>query len=261
MNSGIIINNISKCYHDDRLNDISIIDNISIEIKEKEFICILGPSGCGKSTFLKLLGGVENFSSGSISFKSNTYDKCIDKKALKDFGFLPQDGDLMPWLTVQKNIKLMLDIFSLKGIKWLDRIDEMLTMIGLLDYKDAYPHELSGGMKQRVGIARALVHDPEILLLDQPFGALDAITRKILSLDMLNIWKKAKKTIIMVTNNVEESLFLSNRVFVFSKIPSKILRVFDVDIPFEERTHDKIIDNENYQKLREELDSLIRTYE
>lgn len=258
MKNIISVKNISKSF-DTKYGIEKTVENISIDISDKEFVCILGPSGCGKSTFLKMLGGIETLSSGSIIFDGKEYDKIIEKDVLQNFGFVFQDPNLMPWLSSQKNLKIMLDIFKLKGSEWIKRIDEMLSLVGLLEYKDVFPHELSGGMRQRVGIARALVHNPRALLLDQPLGALDAITRKMLSSDILRIWKETQKTIVMVTNNVEEALFLAKRIVVFSKLPASIIDVFDVDIPFEERTHEQIIDNKNYQAIREKLHLLIRS--
>ncbi len=259
MHSFISIKNLSKSF-DTKQGISEVIHNVSLDVAERERVCILGPSGCGKSTILKMLGGIETFSSGTVAFDKKVYDKHLDKDALKNFGFVFQDSNLMPWLTAEKNLKIMLDIFGLKDKAWLDRIDSMLELVGLLDYKKAFPHELSGGMKQRVGIARALVHNPGILLLDQPFGALDAITRKMLSADMLRISTETQKTMLMVTNNVEEALFLAQRIVVLSKMPTSILDVFDVDIPVEERTHDAIIDNKNYQVLRDTLHVLVRAY-
>ena len=147
---------------------------------------------------------------------------------------------------------------NLKGQKWSRRIDEMLTIVGLQDYKDIYPHELSGGMRQRVGIARALVHDPQILIFDQPLGALDAITRKMLSFEILNIWRKTQKTIIMVSNNVDEALLLANRILILSPLPGSIIKEINVDIPYEERTPN-INTNKHFQELRREINALIHS--
>lgn len=154
-------------------------------------------------------------------------------------------------------MRIMLKIMKLKGEQWEKRIDEMLGIVGLLDYKKVYPHELSGGMKQRVGIARALVHDPDILILDQPLGALDAITRKMLSYELLNIWKKTQKTVVMVTNNVDEAILLANRIFVLSNKPAVITHEIKVDIPVEERNA-AIGQNARYNELREQINDIIR---
>jgi NitT/TauT family transport system ATP-binding protein len=152
----------------------------------------------------------------------------------------------------------MLETMKLVGEKWTKRVDEMLDIVGLLDYKAVYPHELSGGMKQRVGIARALVHDPEILILDQPLGALDAITRRMLAYEILRIWNKTQKTVIMVTNRVEEAILLANRIFIFSPLPASILHEIKVDIPVEQRDHE-IMTNPKFLELRSKINEIIRT--
>jgi NitT/TauT family transport system ATP-binding protein len=236
---------------------LEVLDGISMSVFEKEFIAILGNSGCGKSTFLKILGGILPASSGNISLRDKDYGTEISRDALRQFGFVFQNNNLLQWRTAENNLRFMLEMMRLKGEKWDKRVDEMLEIVGLTDYKTVYPHELSGGMKQRVGIARALVHNPDILILDQPLGALDAITRKMLSFEMLNIWKKTQKTIIMVTNNIEEALLLAGRIFIFSPLPAAITREIVVDIPAEERGPD-ISKNRRFGELRKEIDELLR---
>lgn len=238
-------------------NYVEVIKDISMDIYEKEFIVILGNSGCGKSTFLKLLGGIERATSGSMELFGKDIGTSIPAEELKKFGFVFQSNNLLPWRTAEGNLKFMLQIMKLKGPQWEKRIDEMLDIVGLLDYKKVYPHELSGGMRQRVGIARALVHDPDILILDQPLGALDAITRKMLSYELLNIWKKTQKTIVMVTNNVDEALLLANRIFVFSNKPATITHEIKVDIPVEARDR-SIGQNPRYNELRAQINEIVR---
>ena len=181
-----------------------VIRDISMNIAEKEMVCILGPSGCGKSTFMKILGGILPASSGRIILDGKDYGVQLPREILRRFGFVFQGDNLLQWRTAEGNLRFNLETMHLKGPQWDRRVDEMLEIVGLSQYRRIYPHELSGGMKQRVGIARALVHDPEILLLDQPFGALDAITRKMLTFEMLNIWKETQKTMVMVTNSVDD---------------------------------------------------------
>lgn len=238
-------------------NYVEVIKDISMDIEEKEFIVILGNSGCGKSTFLKILSGIQEASSGSMELNGEDIGTCVPRSELKKFGFVFQNHNLLPWRTAAGNLKFMLQVMKLKGPEWEKRIDEMLDIVGLLDYKRVYPHELSGGMKQRVGIARALVHDPEILVLDQPLGALDAITRKMLSYEILNIWKKTQKTVIMVTNNVDEALLLANRIFILSNKPAVITHEIKVDIPLEARDHN-IAQNARYNELRAQINDIIR---
>jgi NitT/TauT family transport system ATP-binding protein len=252
------VENLSKSFGTEKGKDyIEVIKNISMSIREKEFIVILGDSGCGKSTFLKILAGIHPASGGNITLDGKDYGVSIPREELRKFGFVFQSDNLLQWRTAGGNLQFILTMMKLKGPRWEKRVDEMLELVGLLDYKHVYPHELSGGMKQRVGIARALVHDPEILVMDQPLGALDTITRKMLAFETLNIWKKTQKTIIMVTNNVDEALLLGSRIFLFSPLPAGIAREFINDIPIVERTVD-INQNRRFNELRGEINALLR---
>lgn len=257
-NNVFSVKHIAKSFGSkDEGNYVEVIKDISMDIKEKEFIVILGNSGCGKSTFLKILSGIETATEGSMELNGVDIGKCVPREAVKKFGFVFQNHNLLPWRTTAGNLKFMLQVMKLKGPEWEKRVDEMLDIVGLLDYKRVYPHELSGGMKQRVGIARALVHNPDILVLDQPLGALDAITRKMLSYEILNIWKKTQKTVIMVTNNVDEALLLANRIFILSNKPAVITHEIEVDIPVEARDHN-IGQNARFNELRSEINDIIR---
>jgi NitT/TauT family transport system ATP-binding protein len=253
------VENIGKSFGSSRGKDyIEVIRNISMSIREKEFIVILGDSGCGKSTFLKILAGIHEATSGNISLDGKNCGMSIPREELRKFGFVFQSDNLLQWRTAGGNLGFILKMMKLKSPQWQKRIDQMLEMVGLFDYKHVYPHELSGGMRQRVGIARALVHDPEILVLDQPLGALDTITRKLLAFEVLNIWKKTQKTIIMVTNNVDEALLLASRIFIFTPLPASIAQEFIDDIPIEERTID-INRNRRFNELRAGINTLLRT--
>ncbi|MDR1586265.1 MAG: ABC transporter ATP-binding protein [Treponema sp.] len=252
------VENLSKSFGTEKGKDhVRIIRNISMSIREKEFIVILGDSGCGKSTFLKILAGIHPASGGNITLDGKSCGVSIPREELRKFGFVFQSDNLLQWLTAGGNLQFIIRMMKLKGSQWEKRVDEMLDLVGLLDYKHVYPHELSGGMKQRVGIARALVHDPEILVMDQPLGALDTITRKMLAFEVLNIWKKTQKTIIMVTNNVDEALLLASRIFIFSPLPAGIAQEFTDDIPIEERTVN-ISRNRRFNELRGEINALLR---
>lgn len=248
---------ISKTFFGDKdSNSLEVLRGISLDMTEKEFVVILGSSGSGKSTFLKILGGVQDATSGSICLDGVDYETALPRSVLNKFGFVFQSNNLLQWKTAEGNLKFMLEIMKLKGEDWQKRVDDMLSIVGLLDYKTVYPHELSGGMKQRVAIARALVHDPEILMLDQPLGALDAITRSMLAYEILNIWKKTQKTILMVTNSVDEALLLASRVIIFSPLPAVIQREFVVDIPLEDR-NPEIIKNDTFLRLKAEINEII----
>lgn len=250
----MVLEGVSKNF-ESRNETKSVILPTDMAVNEKEFICILGPTGCGKSTLLKMMGGILQPSGGTIRLREEVFQKGIPKSRLKDFGFVFQQDNLLEWRTVEKNLKLPLEVFGLNNMS--GRIDEMLQIVGLMDYKDTYPHELSGGMRQRVGIARALVHDPQVLLLDQPLGALDAITRKMLAYEIYNIWKKTQKTIIMVTNSVDEALLLSQKVIVLSSLPGGIALEMENDIPEEARNED-MMENERFLELRQKLNIVVR---
>ena len=237
---------------------VRVVDHISMDIFDKELVVIFGPSGCGKSTFLKILGGILPATSGRIVLDGKDHGPELPRQVLKKFGFVFQNNNLLQWRTAEGNLKFMLETMKLKGPAWAKRVDEMLETVGLLEYRRVYPHELSGGMRQRVGIARALVHDPEMLIMDQPLGALDAITRRMLTYEILRIWKETQKTIVMVTNNVNEALILAHRILVFSPLPSRIVHEMPVDIPFEERGP-QIFADPRFLKKREQINEIVRS--
>ena len=238
--------------------ETKVIADIAMDIFEKEMVCILGPSGCGKSTFMKILGGILPASLGRIVLDGKDYGVQLPREILRRFGFVFQGDNLLQWRTAEGNLRFNLETMHLKGPKWDQRVDDMLEIVGLSQYRRIYPHELSGGMKQRVGIARALVHDPEILLLDQPFGALDAITRRMLTMEMLNIWKETQKTMVMVTNSVDEALMLGRRIYVFSPLPASIAHMIEVDIPYEERDSNTV-STPRFLELRAKLNEMVRS--
>lgn len=254
MNDLMRFDGICKVF-DKGLDETVVLDDLSFSVREKEYLCIMGPSGCGKSTLLKIAGGIMPPTLGTIELKGKRYENGIPKEQLKNFGFVFQQHNLLEWRTVYQNLHLNLEIFKLKGKEWENRIDEMLKLVGLDAYPNIYPHELSGGMRQRTGIARALVHNPEILLMDQPFGALDAITRKMLSYEMLNLWKKTQKTIVMITNSVEEALLVSQRIIVLNR-QGKIIYEIDNTVPMDERNED-IGYSEEFIRLRKQLDKIV----
>ena len=203
---------------------IDVIDNLSFSLEEGQFLCIVGPSGCGKTTLLKLLCGLEKPSSGSISINGKDPDPRTQK-----FGVIFQEESLLPWKTVIKNIQFGQ---QLCGKFSEDVSKKYLSMVGLDGFENYFPHQLSGGMKKRVAIARALAVDPEIILMDEPFADLDAQTRWILQKELLSIWSKLKKTVIFITHNVEEAVFLGQFVAVLSKRPAKLKTLIPVDLPY-----------------------------
>jgi len=255
-NDKLILSHITKSFSDGK-NQLDVIKDFTHTVKEQESVVILGPSGCGKSTLLKIAGGIIDASSGEIILNGVNYKTQIPKEALKTFGFVFQTSNLLHWRTVAGNLLFTLEVMRLKGKEWTDRVDEILDIVGLLQYKEVFPHELSGGMKQRVAVARALVHNPEILILDQSFGALDAITRKMLSFEVLKIHQATNKTMLMVTNNVPEAVLLASRVLVLSNKPTEIVKEISIDIPFEERVPEIYADS-RFLEYCSEINSVIR---
>ena len=221
MSNIVEIHNLTKVFNT-KNNSVTALDNINLEIKEGDFVSIIGGSGCGKSTLLRIIGGLENDYEGEVLVNGNSVHSPSREK-----GFIFQDHRLLPWLTVKENIRFSLPD-SQKNNDSLIR--ENLEIVGLADFENAYPRELSGGMAQRVAIARALANKPKILLLDEPFGALDAITKMNLQEQMLKIWRKEKITMIIVTHDIDEAVYLGSKVIVMTPRPGRIKEVVDIDL-------------------------------
>ena len=205
-----------------------------MEIQAGEFVSILGPSGCGKSTLIRMLDGIIDTTEGDIlidGVKVNHKGKKMPREVLRKLGFIFQQPNMLPWYTVRQNVALPLQVFGLKGPEWDRRVDDLLKMVGLQDYADAHPSEISGGMLQRAGVIRAMVHDPEILLMDEPFGALDELTREQMNMELLDIWRSTGKTIIFITHNIEEAVLLSSRVYVMGTNPGRLVETVTLDLP------------------------------
>lgn len=223
----IEVRNLNKTFPEDRKEPaFCVLDNIQLQVEKEEFICLLGPSGCGKSTLLRLVAGLEEATSGEILYHGKAHHK-----PRKEIGMVFQNYSLMPWLSVYDNIKLGLD-FNRTSEKEKKRLtQEYLEIIGMSAFAHRLPHELSGGMRQRVAIARALVNDPEIVLMDEPFGALDAYTRIVLQKELLRIWQRDRKTILFVTHSVDEALYLADRVLLMSRNQGKLEEEIRLDLP------------------------------
>jgi NitT/TauT family transport system ATP-binding protein len=202
---------------------LQALESVSFEVGVGEFLCIVGPSGCGKSTLLRVLGGLVQPTSGKVYLEGG-----LLTAPRRQIGFVFQKANLMPWRTVLRNVTLPLEIKGLKAEEVGQQAGELLKLVGLEGFEDAYPHELSGGMEQRVAIARALIYDPAILLLDEPFGSLDALTRERMNLELLRIWRARRKTVVMVTHSIQEALFLADRILVMSSRPGCIEASFPV---------------------------------
>jgi NitT/TauT family transport system ATP-binding protein len=207
-------------------SDLQALKEINFSVDRQQFVCVLGPSGCGKSTLLRILGGLLNPTSGQVIF-----DQAPLSGPRRDVGFVFQNANLMPWRTVFENIALPLELQESINHGTQHQIQDLIGLIGLQGFEDWLPRDLSGGMAQRVAIARALVHDPEVLLLDEPFGALDALTREKMGEELLNVWRSRRKTIIMVTHAIPEAIFLADRVIVLSPRPGQVSLDLEIRLP------------------------------
>lgn len=205
---------------------LEVLDDLSFSIQPHSFVSIIGPSGGGKTTLLRVLAGLEKPTSGEIIFRDKG-----GRSALPRVGMVFQKANLMPWRTVTQNIMLPLELENIPDPERTERVKQMVAMVGLQGFEDSYPHELSGGMAQRVAIARSLVYDPDILLLDEPFGQLDALTRERMGNELLRIWQATQKTVLMVTHSIPEAVFLSDRVLVLTSRPARISQDLMIDLP------------------------------
>jgi NitT/TauT family transport system ATP-binding protein len=220
--------NVNMAYKGKNGEDIVALNNVSFDIQEGEFISLLGPSGCGKTTSLRIIGDLLQPTSGEVLVRGLSPREI---RLQRKYGIVFQSPVLYDWRTVRRNICLPMEIMKFSKKERTARIDKMLELVGLQDFGQKYPYELSGGMQQRVGIARALALDPEILLMDEPFSALDEFTREKLNEDLLNIWSQTKKTVIFVTHNIPEAVFLSDRVVVLSPHPGRVSAIVDINLP------------------------------
>jgi NitT/TauT family transport system ATP-binding protein len=225
----IAIDHVSKVYNSNG-SAVTALHDVSLSIAAGEFVSLIGPSGCGKSTLMRLIGDLDQPSSGSILVKNKTPERArIDR----DYGIVFQAPVLYDWRSVAKNVELPLEVMGRPSTERHERAQAMLRLVGLQDFGHSYPWQLSGGMQQRVSIARALAFSPSILLMDEPFGALDEITRERMQAELLSIWGGADTdtTVIFVTHSIPEAVFLSDRVVVMSPRPGRIEHVVTVDLP------------------------------
>jgi NitT/TauT family transport system ATP-binding protein len=205
---------------------VAALEDVNLEIEDKEFVCIVGPSGCGKTTLLRIIAGLETASSGEAKLMGKPISGPDPER-----GMVFQEYSLFPWRTVIDNIKFGLEMKEVEKAERDQIAEKYLEMVGLSSFRDAYPFELSGGMRQRVAIARALANDPEVLLMDEPFGALDAQTRNMMQRELLEIWEKTRKTVIFVTHSVDEAVYLADRIVMLSSRPGRVCEVIPVNLP------------------------------
>jgi NitT/TauT family transport system ATP-binding protein len=232
MAMGAIQNEVVSFQHVDKVYNTGTValSQFDLSIKEGEFVSFLGPSGCGKSTALRMVAGLGEATRGKVEVFSRNPKDVI--KNSNDIAFVFQDANLLPWRTVLDNVLLPLELRGSDKAKRKEFAIRVLEMVGLKDYLKAYPRQLSGGMKMRVSIARALAAKPKMLLMDEPFAALDEMTRQTLQMDLLDIWKKENTTILFVTHNVYEAVYLSSRIAVMSARPGRLSTLIDVDLPY-----------------------------
>lgn len=219
----ITVEELGKTYSKARSTPVVALENINFSVAQREFVSIVGPSGCGKTTLLKIVAGLLSRSSGSVRIAGREVEG-----PQRDIGMVFQSPALLPWRTVLENVMVPVEVQRLDRGVFRKRAHEMLELVGLEGFADKYPKELSGGMQQRVGICRALVHDPDVLLMDEPFGALDAMTREHMNLELLRIWQESQKTVIFVTHSIPEAVFLSDRVLVLAPRPGRVAELVDV---------------------------------
>ena len=225
MSAALQFAGVGKVY-DTRTGPLEALSGVDFSVRAGEFLSIVGPSGCGKSTLLALATGLELPTRGTIAVAGQRVDRPVT-----DVGIVFQTDVLLDWRTVLGNIMLQIEMRDLDRARYVERAHALLRMVGLAGFHDKRPFELSGGMRQRVSICRALVHDPGLLLMDEPFGALDAITREQMVLELNRIWNETRKSVVFVTHDIQEAMFLADRVLVMTPRPGRIAKMIDVDLP------------------------------
>ncbi|KWX66215.1 ABC transporter ATP-binding protein [Mycobacterium sp. NAZ190054] len=220
------IQHVSLAFETKRSGRVQALEDFSLAIEPGTFCCIVGPSGCGKSTLLRIIDGLQKPDAGRVLIN----DKVVEKPTL-DIGFVFQRYNLLPWRSVLANVEFGLENLGVPKDKRGQTARHWMKIVGLEGFEQHYPAQLSGGMQQRVGLIRALAIDPKILLMDEPFGAVDDLTRMKLQEELLNLWERDNKTVVFVTHDIEEALYLADRVIVMSSRPGRISEVFDVDLP------------------------------
>ncbi|MEO7241979.1 MAG: ABC transporter ATP-binding protein [Variovorax sp.] len=223
--NGIQIRGVTKRYQRGKQETLALQD-IDVDIAPGEFVAVVGPSGCGKSTLMRLVAGLHPVSAGEITVEGKPVNGPVT-----DVGIVFQSPVLLDWRNTLDNVLFQVDIRGLPVNEYRERAQALLVQVGLEEFADRFPHELSGGMRQRASIARALLHDPPLLLMDEPFGALDALTREQMRLDLETLWLETRKTVVFITHSVDEAVLLADRVLVMSPRPGRIVRQIAVDLP------------------------------
>jgi len=220
------VDRVTKTYPGQEGEPLTALQEVSLEIPRGKFVSVVGPSGCGKSTLLMLLAGLYTPGSGEIRLDGASVDR-----PCTNIGIVFQSPVLLDWRTVLDNVMIQIEVRGLDKKTYRPRALELLSAVGLRGFENAYPHQLSAGMRQRVSICRALIHDPPLLLMDEPFGALDALTREQLMIDLQRMWAETRKTIFFVTHSIREAVFQSDQVILMSPRPGRIERIWEIDLP------------------------------
>ena len=246
----IRLEGVEKTYRTRRGDLVRAVEDVALTVGENQFVTLVGPSGCGKSTLLKLVAGLTPPTRGTVAVRDQ-----LVREPFPDVGFVFQQPVLLPWRTVLDNVLFSVEMLGLDARSYRKPALDLLELTGLQGFESKYPRELSGGMQQRVAICRALLPDPSLLLMDEPFGALDAMTREEMSLELLRVWEERRKTILFVTHSIPEAILLADRVVVMTPRPGRIARVLDVDLP-RPRTMDLEFDA-RFKALSDEVRGLI----
>ncbi len=246
----ISVENVGKTFQTASGERIEALEDVNFTVADGEFISIVGASGCGKSTLLRMIAGLGKASRGRLLISGKTI---LGPSA--DVGVVFQNATLLPWLTLRENVRLPLRVGSFR-VDASGKVQDLLSMVGLSTFANAYPYELSGGMQQRAAICRALVRDPKVLILDEPFGALDALTREHMNLEMQKIWLSSRKTVLMLTHSISEAIFLGDRVIVMSPRPGRIILDQRIDVP-RPRNFQDTVGHPEYLRLTREVRTLL----